>query len=126
LAAAAYAAKSLVLSTAEQFATTQLAVSTNDKNAARAAAQSLELDVNKVQIVVADLVLRSATRLFDALGASAVRFDNALDRHWRNARVILSHNPLVYRARIVGDHLVNGKLPDLAWSVGVADKPSEI
>ena len=76
--------------------------------------------MNKAQLVIADIVLRAATRLFDALGASAVRQDTALDRHWRNARVILSHNPLVYRARIVGDYIVNQTPPGLAWSVGVA------
>lgn len=25
-----------------------------------------------------------------------------LDRHWRNARVIAQHNPLIYRAREIG------------------------
>ena len=32
----------------------------------------------------------------------------ALDRHWRNARTVSSHNPLVYKARIVGDWVING------------------
>lgn len=31
-----------------------------------------------------------------------------LDRHWRNARVLSSHNPLIYRARLLGDRAVNG------------------
>jgi alkylation response protein AidB-like acyl-CoA dehydrogenase len=120
LGAAAFAAEALVLATAGAFATAQRASATGDKDEARAAAQAVELEVNKAQLVIADIVLRAATRLFDALGASAVRQDTALDRHWRNARVILSHNPLVYRARIVGDYIVNQTPPGLAWSVGVA------
>lgn len=39
-----------------------------------------------------------------------------LDRHWRNARTLASHNPRVYKARILGDWLINGKdpLPNIA------------
>jgi hypothetical protein len=39
-----------------------------------------------------------------------------LDRHWRNARTLASHNPRVYKARILGDWLINDKdpLPNLA------------
>ncbi len=120
LGSAAFAAEALVLATAGAFATAQRAAGGADREAARAAAHAVELDVNKAQLAIAEIVLRAASRLFDALGASAARHDTALDRHWRNARVILSHNPLVYRARIVGDYIVNGKLPDLAWSVGIA------
>jgi len=63
-------------------------------------------------------VLRAATRLFDALGASATRSTTALDRHWRNARTVSSHNPLVYKARIVGDWVINGRTPPFVWRVG--------
>ncbi|WNJ93799.1 monooxygenase [Bosea sp. 685] len=123
LGAAAYAAEALVLATAPGFAAAQAATVGADREAAVAAAQALEIEVNQAQVAIADIVLRSASRLFDALGASAVRHETALDRHWRNARTILSHNPLVYRARIVGDYLVNGKLPDRVWSVGIAERP---
>ncbi|MFJ3384024.1 MULTISPECIES: acyl-CoA dehydrogenase family protein [unclassified Curtobacterium] len=50
-------------------------------------------------------------RFFDAASASAVATGSALDRHWRNARTISSHNPVVYKARLVGDHAMNGTLP---------------
>ena len=123
IAAAAYAAENLVLSTSSGFAEAQAAVLARNPELAKATVQKFEIDVNKVQLVIADLVLRAASRLFDALGASAVRIENGLDRHWRNARTILSHNPLVYRARIVGDYHVNDKLPELAWSVGIAPGP---
>ncbi|WP_418061575.1 acyl-CoA dehydrogenase family protein [Pimelobacter simplex] len=50
--------------------------------------------------------------LFDAASASAVDADKALDRHWRNARTIASHNPSIYKARLVGEYVVHGTLPD--------------
>ncbi|MET0529258.1 MAG: monooxygenase [Microvirga sp.] len=121
LGAISFAVESILLGTVGLFEAAQAAAQTGDADKARSAAYLVEIEINKAQIIIADLVPRAATRLFDALSASAVRQDAALDRHWRNARVILSHNPVVYRARIVGDYLVNQKLPDLAWSVGVAN-----
>lgn len=49
-------------------------------------------------------------------GASAVSEELGLDRHWRNASTLASHNPVVSKARILGDWLINGKdpVPDLA------------
>lgn len=65
-----------------------------------------------------DLVLEGATVLFDALGASATKKSHGLDRHWRNARTISSHNPRIYRERIVGDFAVNGTLPTGQYRAG--------
>lgn len=125
LGAAAYAAEALVLATSGGFARAQRAASGPDRDAAIAAGQALEIEVNQAQVAIGEIVLRAASKLFDALGASAVRHETALDRHWRNARTLLSHNPLVYRARIIGDFLVNGTLPDRVWSVGVAQPPAQ-
>jgi alkylation response protein AidB-like acyl-CoA dehydrogenase len=60
--------------------------------------------------------LRATANVFDALGASGVSEELLLDRHWRNARILASHNPRVYKARILGDWLINGKdpLPNIA------------
>lgn len=119
VASQSHAARVLVEDLANRFtALTTLARSGRLEEAA-AQAGSLEITVNKVQVVLGDLLPRAGSRLFDALGASAVREGSALDRHWRNARVILSHNPLVYRARDIGDFHVNDQLPEMSWSVGV-------
>ncbi len=64
--------------------------------------------VSQAQLVASTATLEAATRVFDALGASGTSQTLALDRHWRNARTLASHNPRVARARIVGDRLVNG------------------
>ena len=70
------------------------------------------------QVIVSELVLRAATELFNALGASAASEKTALDRHWRNARTVSSHNPLVYKARIIGDWVTNGTEPPYVWQIG--------
>ena len=41
-----------------------------------------------------------------------------LDRHWRNARTLASHNPVIYRDRIVGDYVLNRTSPRLAYPRG--------
>ncbi|MEQ4499854.1 MAG: monooxygenase, partial [Nocardioides kribbensis] len=77
-----------------------------------------EIESSTAQVVVTDLVLRATNDLFDTLGASATARGRALDRHWRNARTVSSHNPRILKARVVGDHLVNGATPPYAWSIG--------
>lgn len=70
-----------------------------------------EVAVTQAQLVIIAASLRATTTIFDALGASGVSEETALDRHWRNARTLASHNPRVYKARILGDWLINGKDP---------------
>lgn len=77
-----------------------------------------ELDVAQAHSVIPGLVLNAATLVFDALGASALRKDSSLDRHWRNARALASHNPRIYKERIIGDYAVNGVLPPEQWRIG--------
>ena len=70
-----------------------------------------EVAVTQAQLVIIAAALRATTAIFDALGASGVSEERGLDRHWRNARTLASHNPRVYKARILGDWLINGKDP---------------
>ncbi|MFF2083928.1 acyl-CoA dehydrogenase family protein [Nocardia sp. NPDC058176] len=69
------------------------------------------LDTSAAQIAVIEAVLDAATRAFDAGGSSTVRNSVHLDRHWRNARTLASHNPVIYKPRIVGDYVLNGTTP---------------
>ncbi|MFB9072438.1 acyl-CoA dehydrogenase family protein [Citricoccus parietis] len=66
------------------------------------------LTAHRAHVMVPKLVLDTCTRIFDTLGASATSTDLQLDRHWRNARTIASHDPAVFMARMVGDWEVNG------------------
>lgn len=69
-----------------------------------------ELDTitSEAQIVIVEQVLAASTQLFEVGGASATSESRRLDRHWRNARVLGSHNPLVYRAREIGQQRLTG------------------
>lgn len=72
----------------------------------------------QAQVVVSELIPRAATELFNALGASDTRTSKALDRHWRNARTLASHNPVIYKSRSVGNWRVNGVPPVFLWQIG--------
>lgn len=91
------------------------------------AANAVELATGRAQVALHRPVLEAVTRIFDVLGASGVSQSRGLDRHWRNARTVTSHNPWVYKARIAGDHRVNGTEPVRLWSVGeptLTDEPA--
>ncbi|PXW22869.1 acyl-CoA dehydrogenase family protein [Paraburkholderia caballeronis] len=62
----------------------------------------------RTQLVVSKLALYVGERMFEAGGASATSRAHNFDRHWRNLRTIFSHNPLSHKARVVGDHALNG------------------
>jgi alkylation response protein AidB-like acyl-CoA dehydrogenase len=66
------------------------------------AQSSASLETYKAQIVVIPAVLDVTSRIFDAVGASATSTELGLDRHWRNARIISSHNSIRYRERNIG------------------------
>jgi alkylation response protein AidB-like acyl-CoA dehydrogenase len=82
----------------------------DEQNAKRRLVEA-EVAVTQAQLVIIAAALRATTTVFDALGASGVSVERGLDRHWRNARTLASHNPRVYKARILGDYLINGKDP---------------
>ncbi|AUZ88050.1 monooxygenase, partial [Arthrobacter agilis] len=90
------------------------------RDEADAAAVAVEFASSQAQIVVTEQVQRAASTIFNALGASSTRKGLQLDRHWRNARTISSHNPVIYKSRIVGDWEINGTVPEFMWRAGDA------
>ncbi|TWI67334.1 alkylation response protein AidB-like acyl-CoA dehydrogenase [Pseudoduganella lurida] len=71
----------------------------------------------QAQQVVIDLVLQASTLLFEVGGASATSESRRLDRHWRNARTAASHNPAIFRERMIGDYYLNGTVPPVGpWT----------
>jgi len=118
ISALVYAAEATALRAAT---TAQRAFDTRfggDAEAEKQANIDTEIESAKGQIVVSELILRVGTDLFNALGASAANRSQALDRHWRNARTVASHNPIVYKSRIVGDWQINGTEPPYVWQIG--------
>ncbi|MFD1704653.1 acyl-CoA dehydrogenase family protein [Methylopila henanensis] len=63
----------------------------------------------KAKLVVDELTIKSASRLFDVGGASATKRTKNLDRHWRNARTLASHNPAALKARALGAYELAGE-----------------
>jgi alkylation response protein AidB-like acyl-CoA dehydrogenase len=61
----------------------------------------------RAQIVLGQLGPKTAERLFELGGGSATSRKYNFDRHWRNIRTVLNHNPLLHKARVVGDYLLN-------------------
>jgi alkylation response protein AidB-like acyl-CoA dehydrogenase len=112
--AVAYAAQALVRNAATELAPAL--------DAARETGIDPELETKasiaaaRVKVALEEPALRAAARIFDVGGASAIQESALLDRHWRNLRTLFSHNPRIYKARVLGDIAVNGAaLPDTSF-----------
>lgn len=117
--AQAYAAKAIVAQVAEaldivyaSFVAKSDVVLENELN------DRAELEASQGQAVISELVLTLTTELFNALGASASATNKQLDRFWRNARVVSSHNPIVYKQKVIGDWLINQTPLPYVWQIG--------
>ncbi len=115
----AYAAGAVVLKAAEAVQRVHDAHQAGSPEVERQATLA-DVEVNQAVSVVTDLILSATTTLFDALGASAVKVGAGLDRYWRNARTIASHNPRIYRDRTVGAFAISGEAPPRQYRVGSA------
>ncbi|TDV06802.1 acyl-CoA dehydrogenase family protein [Paraburkholderia caballeronis] len=65
----------------------------------------------EAKVVIDDLAPQIASWLIDLGSGSVVSRVGALDRHWRNIKVIASHNPRLYKERLLGVNLLTGQLP---------------
>ena len=116
---AAYTAGAIVLQNARAVQRAFEAHFAGNEETEDTAVAIAELEVCQSLTVVSSLILEAATLLFDALGASATSRELSLDRYWRNARTLASHNPRIYKDRIVGDFAVNGARPPPQWRIGL-------
>ena len=113
IASASFTADALVASAAEAV---DAAYRSNDGGTLDdAAVTAAEVAVFSAQVAIVDIVLAAATRLFEVGGASAASSARKLDRHWRNARTVSSHNPVIYKKRTVGEFFLNDRSPNAAW-----------
>lgn len=79
----------------------------------------------QAQQTMIDLVLEATAQLFEVGGASATSSRLQLDRHWRNARTLASHNPAIQRERAIGDYVLNGTDPASTWTGGLRTPKTE-
>lgn len=66
------------------------------------------LAVARAQVSAYPLALQAAELLFEVGGASTTARRYNFDRHWRNIRTLMTHNPLRQKARVVGDFVATG------------------
>jgi alkylation response protein AidB-like acyl-CoA dehydrogenase len=114
----AFAVEATVIRATHSLQSAYVAHFSSDEAQIAAANVLAEAEAGQAQVIASELVTRAATELFNALGASDTRVSKALDRHWRNARTLSSHNPVVYKARDIGDWKVNGTAPTGIWQIG--------
>ncbi len=107
LASTAYIARAAVLDAADAIgAATDSYDAQGIPDAELAAAAQLK--VAKVKVHLDAVAPEAATRLLELGGASAASRQRNLDRHWRNIRTITLHNPVAYKARVIGENLLHG------------------
>ncbi|WP_122902290.1 acyl-CoA dehydrogenase family protein [Acinetobacter sp. B51(2017)] len=121
-AAQSYAAKTIALSTAAALDEAYISHFSQHLDQDAAANDQAELVSAQGQVVMSHLVLDLTTQLFNTLGASAASNQKQLDRFWRNARVISSHNPIIYKQKVIGDWLINQTPLPYVWQIGHSPK----
>lgn len=67
--------------------------------------------ISTAKVVAQHAVLDVTSRVFDVTGARATARGAGLDRFWRDARTHTLHDPVAYKLREVGAHLLTGELP---------------
>jgi alkylation response protein AidB-like acyl-CoA dehydrogenase len=68
----------------------------------------------KAQSAISDLALDAASGIFDTGGGSATSRTLNVDRHWRNIRTLLAHNPIDYKLKVIGENALSGRSPPLS------------
>jgi alkylation response protein AidB-like acyl-CoA dehydrogenase len=109
IAADAFAAEAIVLAAAGLLQ--QVSDSIVDGVADVAAVHRAQIAAANAKVAIDRFSYATAAHIFDAGGASATQSAKNLDRHWRNARTISTHNPTFSKATAVGAFHVNGTAP---------------
>jgi alkylation response protein AidB-like acyl-CoA dehydrogenase len=121
LSAAAFAARATVLAAVDELART---LDGREQQAQQLDAS--ELAAAQAQAVVIKLVIDATAELFEVGGASLTSEKLAMDRHWRNARTIASHNPVIFKLRSIGAYELTGAYLPYGWSAGVRTKRQQV
>ena len=108
-AARVYAAESAVLRAAETI--DHVDTTDNGSVAEQDALREASVTVARAQFFAVEAALKAGEQLFDVGGASTTSRSHNLDRHWRNARTVASHNPRAYKASVVGAYLLDDVEP---------------
>ncbi|MEU1123475.1 acyl-CoA dehydrogenase family protein [Streptomyces sp. NPDC005899] len=74
-----------------------------------------EVRVAAAKARATDVALEITNRIFEVTGARATASAEGLDRFWRNVRTHTLHDPVAYKRREVGRHVLTGELPQPTW-----------
>lgn len=69
------------------------------------------LSMAAAKVAAGRCALTITSAIFEVMGARATSGQYRFDRFWRNARTLTLHDPLDYKAREVGDGVLNGRWP---------------
>lgn len=108
IAARSLAIDALLRESARTLDRSATALLAGDPDAIEAALIESALTTSRTQLVLAELGLKAAEQIFELGGGTATSTRFNFDRHWRNIRTVLNHNPLLHKARVVGDYYING------------------
>ncbi len=101
-----HAAKEVLLEAGRTLDTIAAQASISADDSARAS-----VAVAEAKVLTTRIALEATEKLFELAGSSATRAAHNLDRHWRNARVHTLHDPVRWKAHLIGNYLLNGVLP---------------
>jgi alkylation response protein AidB-like acyl-CoA dehydrogenase len=113
ISSSAFAVEAIVLRAADAIGAATASIVDGVPDAELTEAASLR--AAQAKVAVEEIAFRATTQLFEIGGASATKREHDLDRHWRNARTIASHNPTIYKARAIGDVEINGADLPPSW-----------
>ncbi|MFJ8756765.1 acyl-CoA dehydrogenase family protein [Streptomyces cyaneofuscatus] len=74
-----------------------------------------EVRVAAAKARATEVALEVTSRIFEVTGARATASAEGLDRFWRNIRTHTLHDPVAYKRREVGRHVLTGELPEATW-----------
>jgi alkylation response protein AidB-like acyl-CoA dehydrogenase len=63
---------------------------------------------HSLRVAAAEVGLDVSSRIFGVTGARSLAGKYGLDRHWRDIRMLSTHEPLMYWVRNIGDYVLNG------------------
>ncbi|WP_309067634.1 acyl-CoA dehydrogenase family protein [Microbacterium sp.] len=117
LSAAAFAASAVTLAAASELDRSRAVLLDpgSDPERRADAVDAAEIAVYQAQVEAMPRVIAAASELFELGGATAASRPAALDRHWRNARTVASHNPIVYKRRQIGQWELDRTSPNAEW-----------
>lgn len=108
IAARSFAVDLTIHESARALDRTVEAFSNGDPDKLEAALIEAAVITAQAQLVSGELALKAAEQIFELGGGTATSRTRNFDRHWRNIRTVLSHNPLQHKARVLGDFYLNG------------------